>query len=133
MDDLHARLQARVDELRQVQEKATPGPWKMWGMSVLTDRGGTGEVNYAETIAHTSDPDRGMRTFNGSFMCTFDPVFVATALDHWQGVLDRHKPENHEYGLVCEQCVTFQGRFVDDGAWPCDEIRPLATALGVTE
>lgn len=57
-----------LDAIRARAEAATPGPWKLWGMTVMTDRAGTGNVDDADDIAFTTDPDRGTRTFNASFI-----------------------------------------------------------------
>jgi hypothetical protein len=57
-----------LEAIKARAEAATPGPWKLWGMSVQSDRHGTGEVDYSQTIAQTLDPDRGLRTFNAQFI-----------------------------------------------------------------
>jgi hypothetical protein len=60
MIDLDA-IQARAD-------KATTGPWKVWGMIVMSDPKNTSDYEDCDVIAPTSDPDRGLRTFNAEFI-----------------------------------------------------------------
>lgn len=57
-----------VDAIEARANAATPGPWKLWGMTVMTDRHGTGDVADCDDIAFTADPDRGLRTFNADFI-----------------------------------------------------------------
>lgn len=55
--------------LEAAHAKATGGAWKMWGMDVMADRDGTSNIETAGLVAKTHDQDRGLRTFNGDFIC----------------------------------------------------------------
>lgn len=57
-----------LDVIEARAAAATPGPWKLWGMTVMADPLGNSNVDEAEDIARTSDPDRGLRTFNANFI-----------------------------------------------------------------
>ena len=57
-----------LDEIQARADAATPGPWKLWGMTVMADPLGNSNVEESHDIAHTFDPDRGLRTFNADFI-----------------------------------------------------------------
>lgn len=57
-----------VAELRILEQAATTGPWKLWGMTVMDDPTGTSDVDKCREIAQTSDPDRGLRVHNANFI-----------------------------------------------------------------
>jgi hypothetical protein len=85
-------IHVTLDEIQKLCDQATPGPWKLWGMQVLQDPVGDSNVETARLIAKTDDPDRGLRTFNASFIAearTYLPrlLAVARAAKH---VADRH-------------------------------------------
>lgn len=71
------------DELALIRaraEKATEGPWKVWAMSVLADPVGNSNLYDGLLIADTTDPHRGLRTFNADFIAharTDVPALVA--------------------------------------------------------
>lgn len=51
------RLRKAATELRHYAENATPGVWKLWGMTVMADQGGTSNVDTAVDVARTSCRD----------------------------------------------------------------------------
>jgi hypothetical protein len=57
-----------LDQIESRAEAATPGPWKTWAMRVLADPVGDSNLDRAWLIAHTTDPHRGLRTFNADFI-----------------------------------------------------------------
>ena len=60
-----------MKELEQIKARLsqiTPGEWKLWGMSVMADPIGNSNVDDAYLIATTSDPHRGLRTWNANFI-----------------------------------------------------------------
>lgn len=61
-------MSERLDEIRARVDKATPGPWKLWAMSVMADPVGNSNFDDALLIADTHDPHRGLRTFNAQFI-----------------------------------------------------------------
>jgi hypothetical protein len=96
-----AFITARLDEVEEQARKATPGVWKLWGMSVLADQDGTSNVNKCTDVAHTVmiDDAGKPRTFNAQHIARHDPPRVLaeveahrkmvanlrTAIDHtWQ-------------------------------------------------
>lgn len=76
-----------ADEARELLERATPGPWKVWGMAVASDRSGTGEIDYDEVVATTRDPDRGLRTFNAALIAAA-PDLARTVLMQAEQIVD---------------------------------------------
>jgi hypothetical protein len=57
-----------LDRIEARAEAAAPGPWKTWAMQVLADPVGDSNLDTALLIAHTTDPHRGLRTFNADFI-----------------------------------------------------------------
>lgn len=72
-----------LDEMRAVAEKATPGSWKLWGMTVMADQDGTSDVDHAVPVADTfyRDEHGKPRTWDATFIATFDPPRVLALLD----------------------------------------------------
>jgi hypothetical protein len=64
MADLAAQVLA-------ADEKATPAPWKVWGMQVFADPVGDSNLDTALLVAHTNDPHRGLRTFNADLIALY--------------------------------------------------------------
>lgn len=62
-----------VDEAEERAKKATPGPWKVWGMQVMADPKGTSNVEDRIPVADTHFVD------TGGFARTFDADFIANA------------------------------------------------------
>lgn len=63
-----AVTEADLQNWKALAEKATPGPWKLWGMQVMADTG-TGSWHDAIPVANTSSTPRiPPRTFNASFI-----------------------------------------------------------------
>ena len=109
-----------TDEARRLLAQITPGVWKLWGMDVMTDRDGTSNVDTAGLIARTADPDRGLRTFNASFIAAA-PRLVADLADKLDAVAALHSPMTirNPDAVVCKGC---------DSLWPCT----TATLLGAS-
>ncbi|MFE4229153.1 hypothetical protein ACFRJ8_14840 [Arthrobacter sp. NPDC056886] len=57
-----------LDQIQRRADKATAGPWKLWGMDVMSDPVGNSDLDDALLIANTADPDRGLRTWNANFI-----------------------------------------------------------------
>lgn len=51
------RLTKAAAELRHYASNATPGVWKLWGMSVMADQDGTSNVVTAVEVARTAHRD----------------------------------------------------------------------------
>jgi hypothetical protein len=69
-----------LDAIEARADAATEGPWKVWVMSVLADPVGRSNLDDGLLIADTTDPHRGLRTFNAHFIAaarTDVPVLVA--------------------------------------------------------
>ncbi len=100
------QILAELKRTSDLAEKATKGPWKLWGMSVQSDREGTGLANEAESIAFTRDPDRGLRTFNANFIAAARTALPArdealrVAVDFIESGLDGVSNCN------CRRCTT---------------------------
>jgi hypothetical protein len=90
-----------LDSIKGRLGAITPGAWKVWGMAVMADPVGNSNVDDAHMIAVTSDPHRGLRTFNADFIASA-PSTVArltaaleSALEACDRVIDNtdgHKP-----------------------------------------
>jgi hypothetical protein len=121
-------LRAHLNQIRERAEAATAGPWKVWAMAVLADPVGDPNVDTALPIAETTDPHRGLRTFNADFIAAARrdvPVLLAAV----NAVLDLHVPlQHHIHGRVCEGCTVREWV-----PFPCDTYRAVSAALGVTE
>jgi hypothetical protein len=59
-----------LDGIKAQLSAITPGAWKVWGMGVMADPVGNSNVDDAHMIAVTSDPHRGLRTFNADFIAS---------------------------------------------------------------
>lgn len=96
-----AFITARLDDAEELARKATPGVWKLWGMSVMADQDGTSNVETCTDVAHTvmADVNNKPRTFDAQHIARHDPTRVLasiavlrkivanqrTAIDHtWQ-------------------------------------------------
>src|SRR6185369_10102864 len=55
-------------EFAELAAKATKGTMKIWGMIVMRDTLGDSNVEHCHTVAATSDPEHGLRTFNANFI-----------------------------------------------------------------
>jgi hypothetical protein len=78
-----------VEQVREVASRATPGPWKLWGMQVLADLDGTSNVDTAEMVAHTTGrPSDALRTWNASHIAAHDPASVLADCDRMVRLLD---------------------------------------------
>ena len=75
-----------LTELRQTAAKATPGVWKLWGMTVMADQDGTSNVDSAVEVAHTVYRDeRGKpRTWDAMHIAAFDPPTALALLDRME-------------------------------------------------
>lgn len=73
-----AFITARLDEVEEQARKATPGVWKLWGMSVLADQDGTSNADTCTDVAHTVmiDDEGKPRTFNALHIARHDPPRV---------------------------------------------------------
>lgn len=96
-----AFINARLDDVEEQARKATPGVWKLWGMSVMADQDGTSNAETCTDVAHTVmlDDEGKPRTFDAQHIARHDPPRVLaevavrrkivanlrTAIDHtWQ-------------------------------------------------
>ena len=70
VERLRAPMATELDlaAIRARADGATAGPWKTWAMQVLADPVGNSNLDDGLLIAHTSDPRRGLRTFNAEFI-----------------------------------------------------------------
>lgn len=74
--------------MRANAEKAEPGRWKLWGMSVMADPKGTSNVDDCIYVADAYTPsttDRRLHTGNADHIASWHPA-VALAVADW---LDR--------------------------------------------
>lgn len=78
VDEMIAFITARLDEVEEQAQRATPGVWKLWGMSVMADQDGTSNAETAIDVAHTVmiDDDGKPRTFNAQHIARHDPPRV---------------------------------------------------------
>ena len=97
MTDLRAEVLTRIGEWEKIAADATPGPWKLWAMSVMADPKGTSNLDDALLIADTSDPHRGLRTWNASFIAASRTV-LPLLLSALRAEVDRHS----RYGIYDE-------------------------------
>jgi hypothetical protein len=90
-----ADIRDRLRQLTEAHAAATPGVWKLWGMSVMADQDGTSNVDTAVTVAHTSyrDEHGKPRTFDASFICDAhrDVPWLVAALTAVLDLADEHE------------------------------------------
>lgn len=78
-----------LNRARKLLEGITPGPWKVWGMTVMWDRGGDSDVDKALEVATTYSPNTDRpRTFNADFIAAA-PGLVAALCDALEAALAR--------------------------------------------
>lgn len=90
---------SRLDEIQARLEGVTPGPWKLWGMSVMADPVGNSDLDDAIDVASTH------MTIDGKPR-TFDATFIAHAREdvpaliefarRVEAVLDDHVSTNEQ-------------------------------------
>ena len=132
MTDLHARLRAEVERRLAVARSATPGPWRI-------HTAGTG-IRGSVPYAWVTDTPKGQPQINPiverhhggtvtdmAHIALHDP---ADAIRRYAGeleVLERHVPlpDPWRHGVTCNGCSR-------STAWPCPEIRSLASRLGMS-
>ncbi len=66
---------ARLEATAEVAAEHAPGDWKLWGMSVMADKDGSGRPEWAHAVARTSacDANGKPRTWLASHIAAFDP------------------------------------------------------------
>lgn len=77
-------LRRAAEEMRRNAENATPGRWKLWGMTVMADQDGTSNVNTAVDVAATfyRDEHGKPRTWDATHIASWHPA-VALAVADW--------------------------------------------------
>jgi hypothetical protein len=95
--EVAGRFNQAAELLRDRARKATPGVWKLWGMEVLGDVRGDGDVDHALSVCSAASPTTtDIRTFNADYICAMQPR-VAYALADW---LDMIVHEAEEWGVT---------------------------------
>jgi hypothetical protein len=75
-----ALLREAASLIQQRAERATPGVWKLWAMSVLSSQDGTSNLDTAIPVADTEcDVGGHPRTFNAEHIASWHPA-VALAV-----------------------------------------------------
>lgn len=74
---------SEFDGLREAASQATPGRWKLWGMSVMADQDGTSNVDTAVHVAstHYRDENGKPRTWDADWIFLTQPGEVLALLD----------------------------------------------------
>lgn len=114
-----------LDSIEAAAAAATEGPWKVWAMSVLADPVGNSSLDDALPIADTTDPHRGLRTFNADFIA---------AARSWVPQLARElRVARHQLDAVRELCVAAEadeGNLMRAGrSWPLLDVVDVRAAL----
>lgn len=110
-----------LDAIQARADAATAGPWKLWGMTVMDDPLGNSNVEDARDIAHTFEPDRGLRTFNATFIAHARedvPKLVAVL----RAVEALHQPSQVQRISYNHEGTIISYRNTDDG--PCVACAP---------
>jgi len=84
-------MQTKLQEIRDRADKATVGPWKLWGMDVMHDPVGDSNIDTALLIANTEDPHRGLRTFNAEFIAHArqDVPYLLDAIERLENFIEK--------------------------------------------
>lgn len=92
MTDLTTFLTARLDELEATARAASPGSWKLWGMTVMADQDGSGNVDHAVGVAQAlyRDVNGKPRTFDARHIATHDPAYVLADVEAKRAMLAMH-------------------------------------------
>jgi hypothetical protein len=121
----------RLDEIEARIAGATPGVWKLWGMAVMADQDGTGNVDTAVDVATTHmRVDGKPRTFDAQLIAHAPADLAAlVAVVRHVGTLHRavHRDWVREGDRICEECTDAAAYAAGSPgvAWPC----PTAQAL----
>ena len=105
-----------LDGIKGQLSAITPGVWKVWGMAVMADPVGNSNVDDAHMIAVTSDPHRGLRTFNADFIASA-PSTVARLTAALEAVLTVHKPARRDHTSYNANGTLLTYTVTEDG--PC--------------
>lgn len=107
----------RRERLRDLLDKATPGAWKLWGMTVMADQDGTSDYETAVPVAQTwfRDEHDKPRTWDASLIAEshnllpalLDALAAAEAeveriralVDQWNDTPD-YTPSEYDQGRV---------------------------------
>lgn len=139
--NLHERLRAELDRRLAVAKAATPGPWSadptgtVCADADLVDDTlapiGQGPQEVAECYR---EERRGERADNAAHIALHDPADAIRRYDGELEVLERHAPNQDRDCRTClyDTLQTYQDMPIANREnWPCDEIRSLASRLGV--
>lgn len=114
-----------LEEQEALCEAATPGPWKLWGMTVMDDPTGTSNHAQCREIADTFDPDRGLRTWNADFIAA-SRTALPLALEAIRAEVEAHPAAANGNWCNGEPCMAL-GVHADE----CPSIERLFSALGL--
>jgi hypothetical protein len=90
VSDLATFLLARIAEDRAAAEAATPGVWKLWGMSVMAAQDGTSNADTAVDVARTAMRIDGKpRTFDAQHIARWDPARVLAECEVKRRIVER--------------------------------------------
>ena len=120
--------------MRERAERAEQGRWKLWGMQVMADPRGTGDVADAIPVATaytpSTHPDQ-LRTFNATHIATWHPLVALAVADLLDDVRKRHSPSTAPEEVLlhidddspCEACDEGDGHLVTvcEGCYPAWE------------
>lgn len=96
----HVDAIAECRRLIEVCQHATPGRWKLWGMSVLADVKGTNDIADALPVTRTTH-ESGLRTWNATHIAAHDPAFMLKMHRANLAALERHVPARGGHDCAC--------------------------------
>jgi hypothetical protein len=134
MNDIAVRIAEQLDHHEAVAQAATPGPWEQ-----VVDDHGRGEVDasiWADSITYyvaEKIASGGAHIADAEHIALNDPRAVLSRCAADRRILARHAPHSMGGCTVCEAphwgvkvCNRCYGK-----AWPCDDIKDLASIYGL--
>jgi hypothetical protein len=120
---LAAFILERITADEAVARAATPGRWKLWAMSVMTDQDGTSNVDTAVAVAQTGLLVAGHpRTFDAAHIARWYPARVLAECQAKRQLVERITARRH---TVIDDCWYTCAAATEerDGGECCDDSR----------
>lgn len=79
--------------LRELAAQATPGPWRLWGLTVMALKpeyaDDPGDYDHYQRIAYVADPQWPPTAWNARYVAAVDPQTVLGLLDAYEAAVEQ--------------------------------------------